>query len=280
MSLKGLVKKILSKSPTTYNEIQVKRFEKSHKQDFSNLNEKEKSILNQIQNNGFVVLSEYFDKTFCDKCIEDIKSVIQNHKNLVHNDDTGDQRVVGIEELSANIKKFSIESLFLRLANAYNTTPTVNAFTLSGKIIAMGNKYGSGGPWHRDSFLRQFKSIIYLNDVNEDTGPFQIIPNSHKISNINKDTKLANLDPMQSSFSEEIIDKILKNEDRDITSIIGKAGSVILVDTSCIHRGKPVKIGTRYALTNYYFEKSQINSRLVEHFSPIVSPEKVLSLAN
>jgi len=50
------------------------------------------------------------------------------------------------------------------------------------------------------------------------------------------------------------------------------------VDTSTIHRGSPLKNGIRYALTNYYFENSQINSHLVEHFSPLVSPEKVLKM--
>ena len=52
----------------------------------------------------------------------------------------------------------------------------------------------------------------------------------------------------------------------------------MLVDTSIIHRGIPVKNGIRYALTNYFFEKSQINSHLIEHFSPLVSPEKVLNM--
>lgn len=55
---------------------------------------------------------------------------------------------------------------------------------------------------------------------------------------------------------------------------------MVLVDRSVIYRGTPLKSGTRYALTNYFFEKSQIHSHLVEHFSPIVSPQTVLQKSN
>ena len=34
--------------------------------------------------------------------------------------------------------------------------------------------------------------------------------------------------------------------------ITGKAGTLVMFNTNAIHRGKPVKGGVRYALTNYY----------------------------
>ena len=49
-------------------------------------------------------------------------------------------------------------------------------------------------------------------------------------------------------------------DQRRIETIKGKAGTLILVDTSLIHRGKPLVNGCRYALTNYYYPYYQINS--------------------
>ena len=83
---------------------------------------------------------------------------------------------------------------------------------------------------------------------------------------------------MQCTFNQKTVEKILNDGPERLKTLTAKAGTVVLVDTSTIHRGLPLKNGTRYALTNYFFENTQINSHLVEHFSPLVSPEKVLKM--
>ena len=45
-------------------------------------------------------------------------------------------------------------------------------------------------------------------------------------------------------------------------------GTLILVDTSTLHRGR-IKKGTRYALTNYYYTINQINKELFKKFKVI-----------
>ena len=164
------------------------------------------------------------------------------------------------------------------MAAIYSGVSTVCGFTLAGRIKAGSTDYGSGGPWHRDSYFRQFKSLLYLTDVDENNGPFQVIRDSHKPEQISKDSKTGNLESIQCTFSHEIIEKIIKNDLDRLKTLTGKAGTVVLVDTSAMHRGLPLNQGTRYALTNYFFEKSQINEHLVEHFSPLVAPNKVLEL--
>ena len=39
---------------------------------------------------------------------------------------------------------------------------------------------GSGSGWHRDSLGFQFKAMVYLNDVDESTGPFEYYTSSHR----------------------------------------------------------------------------------------------------
>ena len=119
---------------------------------------------------------------------------------------------------------------------------------------------------------------MYLTDVSDDNGPFQVILGSHDKKNISNDSKSANLESMQCQFDQKTVEKILKSEPERLKTLTAKAGTVVLVDTSTIHRGLPLNNGIRYALTNYFFENSQINSHLVDHFSPLVSPEKVLKM--
>ena len=40
--------------------------------------------------------------------------------------------------------------------------------------------------------------------------------------------------------------------EKQIVEAIGSAGTLVIFDTNCIHRGKPIESGTRYAITNYY----------------------------
>lgn len=278
MTFRKLAKKILTKSPKIYTAIHSLNFELKHKQNFSKLEDKEKELLLKVQKNGYTVIPDFFDDETCKKCIVDIDWMFENKKEFVHKTDYEDYRIFGAEDLSENIKKFANHELLTKLANAYNAVPTSCGFTLAGKISVTGHEYGSGGTWHRDSFFRQFKSLLYLTDVNEENGPFQIIHGSHKSNQVSADTKTGNLDSMQSSFNQDTVEKILQDNPERLKTLTAKAGTVVLVDSSAIHRGLSLKNGVRYALTNYFFENSQINSHLVEHFSPLVSPEKVLKM--
>ena len=278
MMFRKIAKKILIKSPKAYTAVHQANFNRKHKQDFSQLDKKEKELLIEVQKNGYVVIPNFFDKKTCDACIKDMNWMFENKKEFVHKSEYADYRIFGAEDLSENIKQFANHPLLYKLANAYNAIPTSNGFTLAGKIEATGHEYGSGGSWHRDSYFRQFKSLLYLTDVSEDNGPFQVIRASHDAQKISNDSKSGNLESMQCSFNLNTVEKILKYEPERLKTLTAKAGTVVLVDTSTIHRGIPLKNGVRYALTNYFFENTQINAHLVEHFSPIVSPEKVLKM--
>lgn len=276
---KKIVKKVLSKNPSLNTKFHTWKHESKYKQDFSKNTKEEKALLTQVQENGFAVLSNYFDEDYCKKCRDDIDWMLENKKEFLREDSDFDLRIFGAENLSENIKKFAEDDFFTNLANSYNATETVNAFTLGARIEFHGQEFGSGGSWHRDSTLRQFKSIVYLSDVNENQGPFQLVSRSHKLSEILEDEKTANLDSMESRFDTKTVEKILTREPERLKTLTGKAGTVIIVDTSCIHRGLPLKQGVRYALTNYYMAKTQINPQLVSHFAPLVSPETVLQKA-
>ena len=175
-----IAKKILTKSPKTYTAIHTTKFERSHKQDFTKLDKKLRDILLEIKENGYVVIPNFFNKEQCKSCIKDMDWMFENKKEFVQESEYADSRIFGAEHLSENIKNFSTNKLLNDLANAYNAVPTSCGFTLAGKIQTTGHEYGSGGAWHRDSYFRQFKSLMYLTDVDNEHGPFQVIRQSHK----------------------------------------------------------------------------------------------------
>jgi len=271
-----IAKRILLKSPSAYTGVHSLKFKLKHRQNFSKFEDKEKELLLKIQRDGYAVIPNFFDKDLCQACINDIEWMLKNKKEFVHKKE--DLRIFGAEDLSENIMKFANHELFNKLANAYNAVPTCHGFTLANKIEASGQEYGSGGSWHRDSYFRQFKSLLYLTGVDENNGPTQVVLNSHKSKQIKEDTKTGNLEQMQSRFDVNEVERIIKDEPGRLHTLTGKAGTLFLVDSSVIHRGLPMRKGVRYALTNYFFEKTQMNSHLVEHFSPLVSPEKILKM--
>jgi hypothetical protein len=51
------------------------------------------------------------------------------------------------------------------------------------------------------------------------------------------------------------------------------------VNTSGIHRGRPLEAGCRYALTNYFYHPCQMGEGRVKQFAPLVpgTAERVLT---
>ena len=56
-------------------------------------------------------------------------------------------------------------------------------------------------------------------------------------------------------FKQKNIRRYAEKNFKNVRQIIGKAGDLIIVDTSGIHRGSPIKNGERIALTNYLSHK-------------------------
>jgi hypothetical protein len=279
MSLKRGIKQIVYSSPSSAALFYLIRQRLQHPQDFSNFSEDEKKILYEIQKNGYVVIPDFIDKEFCNNCIKDIDLMMKNHQEVVQK--YSDLRIFGSEHFSENIMRFADNKFLKTLANHYNTIETVNGFTLANVIefSEESKKLGSGGGWHRDSRNRQFKAILYLNDVTEENGAYQIIKKSHKVLPLLDDIKTGGLDYKIVRYSDQQINKILNKNPERLHTITGKAGTMIIKDCSAIHRGSPLKSGIRYALTNYYFYRNQINTTLTKRFAPLASPEKVLEKA-
>ena len=220
----------------------------------------------QLEANGICIVEKFWDADTCAAARAEVDRVIKQYPGYIHTHTKSDFRIFGANNVSDLIDSFSRHPVLQTIASAYNRVPTRAAFTLAAKMPFSPSNQGSGEGWHRDAFLRQFKAIIYLSDVEIGNGPFQFLRDSHKRGQVLRDIWAGKLRYSQNRLSVTEVDLILHSSPGRLQTCTEKAGTLILVDTSAIHRGMPIKEGCRYALTNYYYPENRIDEAMMEKF--------------
>lgn len=164
-----------------------------------------------------------------------------------------DHRIIGAEKVHPLIARFYDDEKCMNLGRHHLGTQLKMQFTMANKLVYKVENTGSGGGWHRDNcYINGFKSMIYLDDVGADDGPFQYIPASHQLSAHFFMTGT----PHKYQFTHEEITRMAEKKKLELKSVTAPKGSLLLFDTNILHRGKPISEGhSRYALTNYYHYK-------------------------
>lgn len=147
------------------------------------------------------------------------------------------------------IYHLGLQDRLLDIAESYLGLPPAYDGVAINYTVADGGREISTRKWHRDwEDRRMLKVAIYLHDVDETGGPFQMIQRYDTTQND------------QGGFNYELADDAtLKqllgaNFDKDIVSCCGPAGTVIFTDTArFFHRGKPTTARDRTALFYSYF---------------------------
>ncbi len=230
------------------------------------LSEEGRRRLSEIERKGICIVPGFWSEQKCQEARAEVDRLIVQYPDYVNPNAKADQRIYGANNASALIASFSDDPELLALASAYNHKPTCTAFTLAARMPSSSGNLGSGEGWHRDAFLRQFKAIMYLSDVGPENGPFQLLEHSQRPEQIIKDMKRADLGYMQYRIEEPQVARLVGQEPDRLRTFTAKAGTLILVDTSTLHRGMPIQAGTRYALTNYYFAIDSVDQSMYEKF--------------
>jgi hypothetical protein len=109
--------------------------------------------------------------------------------------------------------------------------------------------------WHRDAEdRRMLKIALYLNDVDEDGGPLQVLRRQLP----DHDRMVRGKFPI---LSQEKLETALGDfdPDRDVVTCTGKAGTVIFADTAALyHRGKPASARDRCAIFFKYMNRAPL----------------------
>jgi hypothetical protein len=213
-----------------------------------------KEIVDSLNKVGICVIEDYFPSDWCDNAVSHIEDSLVTYKDKVQSQTSegtsGDFRVFKMENQYDTAKQFADDDFLLDVGTEYFGHPIVSHFVLGGKVQHNPNQTtNSGGGWHRDNRGKQIKTIVYLTDVSEESGPFSFLPLSNQFDlqtrdGIGKATR----------YDDSIVDEFCKENNIEPFKVIGKKGTIIFVDTSFIHRGLNIQSGSRYTYTNYYFE--------------------------
>src|ERR1700722_1860436 len=149
------------------------------------------------------------------------------------------------------IIRWGLSDRLLDIAENYLGVPVgydgINAFFTKADGMETGARR-----WHRDTEdRRMLKIALYLNDVDEDGGPLQVLrrqlPDSCRMVRGKFPT-----------LRQEQLEKALGDfdPDRDVVTCTGKASTMVFADTAAVyHRGKPASARDRCAIYFNYMNR-------------------------
>jgi len=272
--VKSQFKKILNKLPSVLTQslfyVVTEGFQSPQ---FSIANAKEKALLSDIWENGFTVIENYKAPEFCDTCIQDFEKGREKFPTFVQRKD--DIRLYGLEHYSSAVRSFFDDPFIYNLAKLYTRKKIERVFSLVNKVEKVG-EFGSGGGWHRDWFFHELKALLYLNDVDNSKGPFELLKGSHRLKWMMKDIQTGRLSFNQNRLDENI-NPILKKYPERHVSLTGKKGTLVIFDVTTIHRGAPLKGDCRYAITMQYSDK-KISEKVdyYQYMAPVLTEKDVI----
>ena len=200
--------------------------------------------LEALSRDGIYVIRNYWDQ---DKCNIALKELLSAPLSSFSRGQGGDLRFQNSNETLQTANSFLTDDFIQTVANDYSSCNFAQR-VVAGIVQYKDNRaIDSGGGWHVDCEREhQFKSLIYLNDVDTNTGPFIFAKKSKDI--VNNLPKFSNL-----RIEAKEIEKHIDCD--NIIEVVGSAGTCILVDTTYPHRGKEIKHGTRFTYTTYFYER-------------------------
>jgi hypothetical protein len=228
-------------------------------------------LVHQAEHDGVAVIANYWPSERCAKARAEIDRIILEYPHAVQNYSGGaDKRMFGVESASPLLMKFHSDVFLREFGELLGGRDLYNFATLGARIEATADNNGSGDGWHRDAHGFQYKAILYLSDTDMGNGPFEYLLGSHTAIRAATHVTIAAIaDPYSTRLSDREVARIVASglECRAFPAV---AGTLLLVNTAGIHRGMPLKTRERYALTNYYYHRNEIDQERVEKFSPLI----------
>ena len=200
-----------------------------------------KEVLKELNANGICIIPSYWSVEKCNIAIQEISTL---QKSLFEKGQGGDIRCQHSNKYLKTSLEFMNDEFIQSIANEYSSCSFANRTVLG--IVQHDSKKNidSGGGWHVDSIGEsQFKSFLYLTNVSSASGPFSFIRKSKE--KVKKIKTYSNL-----RINENDIKKF---SNKDIIEVCGYPGTLILADTTNIHRGKIIKENKRITYTTYFY---------------------------
>ncbi len=279
---RGLSNIILSKLISLYNLRKIKLVEINSYV----FKKKEEFISDALKNDGYYVFKQKIQQSEINTLIdfaqnsngfffkESGKLVELNYKKFDFSAATFnyDENALVCNPL---IRKLATNKLFLNIASKYfQSVPILSAINMWWSIPALNIDSAAGQLYHFDMDRIKFlKFFIYLTEVDINNGPHCYVKGTHKLFSkkklLNKGYQRISDSEIKQNYSKE-----------DIKILIGDAGTIIVGDTSCFHKGLPPKNKKRLILEFEYsnslfgtpYKKISDISKKIVKADPILEP--------
>ncbi len=207
----------------------------------------------EVRRRGFAVVEGFWSADRCDAAAAAIDA-LRGREGLEGawvDAKKSDHRFFRAERHVPSLEAFRDDPLIEEVRRAYTGRRQAEKFVLAARMDFKEGNAGSGGGWHLDSpHSLQFKAIMYLSDCSPENGPFQLIPGSHDRALLLGLLAKGKRKPGQYRFSDAEV-AAMDGAVGDPHTFVGGKGTLILADVTALHRGCPIRAGSRHALTLY-----------------------------
>ena len=231
------------------------RAREAYKDRLPDLSPADAAIVADIKRTGVHITSiEALGLPGSDALLDRGRALYERYKDEgAHDPDRARSFQAGAADVMANREIFywGLSDRLLDIVEAYLGVPIgydgINIFftKADGRQVAARR-------WHRDVEDRHMVKIaVYLNDVDEGGGPLQVLRRKLPQHDLTVRGKFPIL--TQEELEHRLADFRM---DRDVTTCMGKTGTVVFADTaSHYHRGKPATTDDRCAVYFNYFHR-------------------------
>lgn len=212
-----------------------------------------------VKREGFAVFENAYSSEFCRSVID----LIDRHRGT---EDT-ELNYAGSELRIWHAERLDVElAMFRRACDQFvsglagRDIEAFNLLAIRNVPIAPNDEASRVGRWHLDSFRKMYKVFLFLTDTTDASGPFEFVPRTHTMSFKTRMALRGAYFTMSDLLTGRRAYQRLTDSWVDGLSAAGhkplavtcKTGTVMVVDSSVVHRARPCAEGARYALTAYY----------------------------
>jgi hypothetical protein len=253
---------LLRKSPPIWNLLN-RSSKILFKKNLPVLDELQEKILDDLMTNGIALtnLGELFpDKNIIPSLIEAAtlqkeKAALSKHKPFLRYA-LGSGSMI---DLANPLVQLTIQPRILEIVNSYmSLCAKLTYFELATtNLIKNGDVPMGSQRWHRDPALHRLcKMFVYLTDVDENSGPFTYVVQSHSLGRFGKIFRQRQFGRHGFYPPDGAVEKLISKSDLKICT--GKMGSVIFCDTTGLHKGGYSFSKPRTMYTSTYMSEGEI----------------------
>jgi len=228
-----------------------------------------------MKKNQYFILPGAYSQSYCDKVCKQM-DVFKKGPGVEFNYENTEVRAWSSQKRSAEINQFFLDAnnIITRITGKESQAGTVlaikNTPLISDDDVNLNNR------WHIDSWRSQLKVFLFLSDTSEESGAFEFIPNTNKLSfRVRQALRPNFFFDIRTIFNKKLGKPYQKISDEKIKSVLSRgykaktvlvpSGTLMIINPSyLIHRARPCLNGSRYALTSYFDVKEGYHDYQIE----------------